>query len=72
MVMPWTGALHRSGISLRPYPDRREGSFSELVNFPEAPGVGAWAYMPDIEGDDWAARAYYMCLLSLFNVPKAY
>jgi len=21
MVMPWTGALHRSGISLRPYPD---------------------------------------------------
>jgi len=40
--MPWTGALHMSGISLLPYPDRREGSFSELVNFPEAPGAGVW------------------------------
>ena len=41
------GALHRSEISLRPYPDRGEGSFSELANFPEAPGVGAWVYMPE-------------------------
>ena len=31
------GALHRSGISPRLYPDRGEGSFSELANFPEAP-----------------------------------
>ena len=40
MVMPWTGALHRSGISLLPYPDQGEGSFSELVSFPEAPSAG--------------------------------
>jgi len=33
-------ALHRSRISLLPYPDRGKGSFSELVNFPEAPGAG--------------------------------
>ena len=33
-------ALRRSRISLHPYPDRREESFSELANFPEAPGAG--------------------------------
>ena len=64
--MPLTGAFHRSGISLRPYPDRGEGSFSELANFPEAPGAGASVYMPDIEGDDRAAGAYYVCLLPLY------
>ena len=66
MVMPWTGALHRSGISLLPYPDRGEGSFSELMNFPEAPGAGVWVYIPDIEGDDGAARAHYVRLLYLY------
>ena len=39
MVMPWTGALRRSGISLCPYPDQGEGSFSELANFSESPGT---------------------------------
>ena len=32
MVMPWTAQVW--------YPDRREGSFSKLVNFPEVPGMG--------------------------------
>ena len=67
-VMPWTEALHRSGISLLPYPDRGKGSFSELANFPEAPGAGGWVYMHDIEGDDRAARAYYIRLLPLYTM----
>ena len=39
------GALHSSGVSLHPYPDRGEGSFSDLVNFPEVPGTrGFWCW----------------------------
>jgi len=68
MMMSWTGALHRSGIFLLPYPDRGEESFSELVNFPEAPGAGVWVYMPDIEGDNGAAKAYYVRLLPLYTM----
>ena len=37
------------------------------MNFPEAPGVGASVYMPNIEGDDGAARAYYVPLLPFYN-----
>ena len=43
----------------------RKGSFSELMNFPEAPGAGAQVYIPDIESDDGAARAYYVRPLPL-------
>jgi len=27
-------------VSLHPYPDQGEGSFSEFANFPEVPGMG--------------------------------
>ena len=30
------------------------------------PGAGAWVYMPDIDGDDRAAQAPYICSLRLF------
>ena len=39
-------AMHRSGFSLCPYPDQGEGSFSELVNFPEVPGVVGLSVYP--------------------------
>jgi len=53
-------AMYRSGFSLFPYPDQGEGSFSELVNFPEVPGVGGLECMPDVDGGDGAARAPYV------------
>jgi len=37
------------------------------VNIPEAPGArGGLSILPDIEGDDGAARAYYVRLLPLY------
>ena len=48
MVIPWTGALQRSGVSLHLYPDRGEGSFSELANFPEVPRIGGLSTCPTL------------------------
>ena len=70
MVKLSTGALYRSGVSLHLYPDQGEGSFSELANFPEVPDVGGRGleYMPDVNGDDGAARAPYVCSLPLYTM----
>jgi len=46
----------------------RGREFLRVDELPEAPGVGAWVYMPDIEGDDGAARAYYVRLLPLYTI----
>ena len=37
------GALHRSGVSLHPYPDWGEQSLSGLANFSEVSGTGGWS-----------------------------
>ena len=68
MMMPWMGELHRSGNSLHLYPDRGEESFPKLANFSEVPCVGAWVYMPDIDGDNGAARAHYIRSLPLYTM----
>ena len=62
--------MHRSGISLCPYPDQGEGSFSELVNFPEVPGVGRLECMPNVDGGDGAARAPYICSVPKYGMPN--
>ena len=41
LVKPWKGTLSKSGVSLHLYPDRGEGSFSKLANFPKIPIAGA-------------------------------
>ena len=61
-----TGVVLGQQLILQYNPDGGEGSFSELANFPETPGAGAWVDMPDIEGEDGAARAYYIRLLPLY------
>ena len=40
--------LHRSGVSLCPYPNWREGSLSELANLPEVSGVGGLSTSPTL------------------------
>jgi len=69
-VMPWMGALHRSGISLFPYQTEGKGVSPSwwTSQKPLGPGAGVWVYMPDIEGDDGAARAYYVRLLPLYTM----
>ena len=63
-----TGVVLGQQLILQYNPDGGEGSFSKLANFPEALGVGAWVDMPDIEGEDGAARAYYIRLLPLYTM----
>ena len=68
MMMPWMGALHSSGNSLHPYPHQGEGSSPKWANFPEAPVAGAWVHMPDIDGDNGAARAHYIRSLPVYTM----
>ena len=60
------GALHRSGVSLHPYPDWKEVSLSWQTSQKSL----AWGleYMPNIDGDDGVARAPYVRSLPLYTI----